>query len=203
MKIALFAALLACVAAPSFAQQTLFGGRPQVVYEIEHEKAADKSGHANSVTLYPGIRWKEGWINELEVMLKYEREAEAGSQGFEIAHERALGVRVRSIVHFTDNFGGFFRGLIGRRFQPEPSYTYAYVEPALTYKLEPLDWYTGYRFVRAIDGSSGRDYDQWRMGPGWDINEHNEIELRITRSWDAVTRARRSDSIEIEYTYKY
>jgi hypothetical protein len=41
------------------------------------------------------------------------------------------------------------------------------------------------------------------MGPGWDINEHNEIELRITRSWDAVTRARRSDSIEIEYTYKY
>ena len=79
MKIALLAALLTCVAVPSFAQQRLFGGRPQVVYELEHEKAADNSGHANSVTLYPGIRWKEGWINELEVMLKYEREAEDGT----------------------------------------------------------------------------------------------------------------------------
>lgn len=203
MKIGLFAALLACVAVPSFAQQRLFGGRPHVVYELEHEKAADNSGHANSATLYPGIRWKEGWINEAEIMLKYEREAEAGSQEFEIANESALGVRVRSIVHFTDNFGGFFRSLIARRFQPQSSYTYAYVEPALTYKLEPLDWYTGYRFVRAIDGSRGHDYDQWRMGPGWDINEYNEIELRITRSWDAATRVRRSDSIEIEYTYKY
>jgi hypothetical protein len=47
------------------------------------------------------------------------------------------------------------------------------------------------------------DYDLLRLGPGWDINEHHEVELRYARAWDAVTREKRSESVEIEYTYHY
>jgi hypothetical protein len=83
------------------------------------------------------------------------------------------------------------------------SYNYGYVEPALTYEIGPVTLYSGYRIVRAFSGGQVNDYDLLRFGPGWEINDHHEVELRYARAWDAVTRAKRSEAVEIEYTYRY
>jgi len=63
--------------------------------------------------------------------------------------------------------------------------------------------YSGYRLIRAFSNGNVNDYDLLRFGPGWEINKHHEVELRYSRAWDAVTRAKRSEAVEIEYTYRY
>ncbi|MGB4347537.1 MAG: hypothetical protein WBJ21_14200 [Burkholderiaceae bacterium] len=195
------AILLFCIASlPALAQTRLLVGQPQIVSEFEQERAADHSGRSNSITLYPGIRWQEGWINQAEFMLTREREAESDGTH---TYANDFGFRLRKNVHFTEDFGGFVRGLIGRKSQSDSAYSYAYMEAALTYDTEPVQWYAGFRFIRAIDGSSGHDVNRLRLGPGWDINEHHEVEMRWARGWDAVTKAHLSDSVEIEYTYKF
>lgn len=201
MKIAAF--LLLFVSGLVSAQTNLLGGQPHIVFELEKEKTPDNLSESTSVTLYPGIRWKEGWLNQLEFMLKHERENEIEGSTVQHTNVSAFGVRVRKNVHISGNLNGFVRVLAGRKIQPDLAYTYAYVEPALTYELGPVELYAGYRFVRTIDGTDGRNYDALRFGPGWDLNAHNEIELRLSRSWFAQTRLHRSDSIEIEYTYKF
>jgi hypothetical protein len=62
MKKIIFAAMLASMSTSTLAEATLWGGQPQVVYELEHERVANQGGRANALTVYPGIRWKEGWI---------------------------------------------------------------------------------------------------------------------------------------------
>ena len=203
MKKIIFAAMLASISAIAFAEVTLFGGQPQMVYEFEHERAANQGGHSNSMTLYPGIRWKEGWINQAELMLTHEHETQHTNGDTERTNNQTFAVRIKKNVHFTENFGGFFRTLVGHKFKTEGAYNYGYIEPALTYEMEPVSLYTGYRFVRAFEGGRSNDYNLWRIGPGWDINEHHEVELRYARAWDVVTHEKRSESVEIEYTYHY
>ena len=204
MKAVIFTAFLAMLACSVKAQTTLFGGQPQMVYELEHEKEADQSSRGNTVTIYPGINWKDGWINVFELQLSREREVDTATDGStERSNIHTFGARVRKNVHFTENFGGFFRTLLGRKWQPTGYYTYGYIEPALTYEMKPVSLYAGYRMIRSIDGSSGHDVNLLRMGPGWEINEHHEVEVRWARAWDAVTGNHRSDAYEVEYTYKF
>lgn len=204
MKTVIVAAMMAMFTLAAHAETILLGGQPQIVYELEHEKAADNSARGNTVTIYPGIRWKDGWVNVFELQLSREHEVETASAGAtERSNVNTFGARIRKNFHFTENFGGFFRTLIGRKWQPAGYYTYAYAEPALTYEIGPVSLYAGYRVIRSIDGSSGHDVNLLRMGPGWEINEHHEIEVRWARAWDAVTKNRSSDAAEIEYTYKF
>jgi hypothetical protein len=203
MKKIIFAAMLASIVAPAFAEATLFGGQPQVVYELEHERVANQGGRANALTLYPGIRWKEGWINQAELMFTHEHEVEYEDGDVERAHNQKFAVRVKKNVQFTEHFGGFFRTLVGHKFKTVGSYNYGYVEPALTYEIGPVTLYSGYRVIRAFSNGHVNDYDLLRFGPGWEINKHHEVELRYSRAWDAVTRAKRSEAVEIEYTYRY
>ena len=203
MKKIIFAAMLASISAIAFAEVTLFGGQPQMVYELEHERGANNSSRSNAVTVYPGIRWKEGWINQAELMLTHEHEVEYADGDVERANNQKFAVRVKKNVQFTEHFGGFFRTLVGHKFKTEGSYNYGYVEPALTYEIGPVTLYSGYRIVRAFSGGHTNDYDLLRLGPGWEIDEHHEVELRYARAWDSVTRAKRSDAVEIEYTYHY
>lgn len=204
MKAGIAMAMLAFLVTTASAETTILGGQPQMVYELEHEKAADHSTRGNTVTIYPGLRWKEGWINIFEVQLSREHEVETASDGStERSNVNTFGLRVRKNIHFTEDFGGFFRTLIGRKWQPTGYYTYAYVEPALTYDIEPVSLYAGYRVIRSIDGSAGHDVNLLRMGPGWDISEHHEVEFRWARAWDATINKHSSDAVEIEYTYKF
>ena len=203
MKKIIFAAMLASMSATTFAEVTLWGGQPQMVYELEHERAANQGGRSNALTVYPGIRWKEGWINQAELMLTHEHEVEYADGDVERANNQKFAVRVKKNVQFTEHFGGFFRTLVGHKFQAQGSYNYGYVEPALTYEIGPVTFYSGYRVIRAFSNGHVNDYDLLRFGPGWEINEHHEVEFRYARAWDAVTREKRSEAVEIEYTYRY
>ena len=198
------AAILTFMFCAAHAEVTLFGGRPQVGVEFEHEKNADGSGSANSMTLFPGIVWKEGWITRAELLLMRERETDNSSGASEHTYEYAYGIRLRKDVQFTDNFGGFLRVLASRKGNKDISYNYGYIEPALKLELnKSLELYSGYRFIRSLDKVYGLDTNQLRLGPGWDINDHHGVDLRWARTWDAQSRIRLSDSIEVEYSYRF
>lgn len=198
------AALLSLAYGFAHANITLLGGRPQIGVELEHEKSADGSGRANAVTLFPGIVWKDGWITRAELLLMREREVETSGAVTERSNEYALGLRLRKDVMLTKHFGGFLRVLAGRRGNRDFSYNYGYIEPALKYELnERIELYSGYRFIRSLDSTSGRDSNQWRIGPGWDFSDQQSLDLRWSRSWDAQSRMRLSDSVELEYSFRF
>lgn len=189
------------------ADMTLLGGRPQLGIELEHEKGADGNSRANSMTLFPGIAWKEGWITRAELLLMREHEVETSGGVTERSEEYAYGFRLRKDVQFTESFGGFVRVLLGRKGNKDYSYNYGYIEPALQWKInERIELYSGYRLIRGI-GSLGSvtapDKNQLRMGPGFDIDERHGVDLRWSRTWDAHTRERLSDSVEVEYNYRF
>lgn len=186
------------------ADMTLLGGRPQIGIEFEHEKAADGNTHANSMTLFPGIAWKEGWITRAELLLMREHEVETNGGATERSEEYAYGLRLRKDVEFTENFGGFLRALVGRRGNKESSYNYGYIEPALKWEFKDgIELYAGYRFIRSLGNTSGHDSNQLRMGPGWDITDQHGVDLRWSRTWDANTRTRLNDAVEVEYSYRF
>ena len=195
------AAILTFMFSAAHAEVTLFDGRPQIGVEFEHEKAADGSYRSNSMTLFPGIVWKDGWITRAELLLMREREMESGVVARSYAY--AYGVRLRKDVHFTENFGGFLRVFAGRTGNADVSYNYGYIEPALRWEKDDIELYSGYRFIRSIDGTTGHDSNQLRMGPGWDITDHHGLDLRWSRTWDTQSRIRLSDSLEVEYCYRF
>lgn len=199
----LAAPMLMFATAAVHAEVTLFGGRPQIGIEFEHEKAADGNSRANSMTLFPGIVWQDGIITRAELLLMREREVDTNAGIAERSYAYAFGVRVRKDVHFTENFGGFLRAFTGRTGNADASYNYAYIEPALRFEKDDIELYAGYRFIRSIDGTTGHNTNQLRMGPGWDITDHHGLDLRWSRTWDAQSRARLSDSVEVEYCYRF
>lgn len=201
----LFCSIAACMLTfanvTAHADMTLLGGRPQIGIEFEHEKGANGSSRANSMTLFPGIAWKEGWITRAELLLMREHQVEINGAATERSEEYAYGLRLRKDVEFTENFGGFLRALVGRRGDKEFSYNYGYIEPALKWEFKDgIELYSGYRFIRSLGSASGHDNNQLRMGPGWDITDQHGVDLRWSRTWDAHTRARLNDSVEIEYS---
>lgn len=196
----LFVATLLALAPFSVNAETLlFGGRAQIGVEFEREREAHGRGFGNSVTLFPGIVWKEGWITRAELLLMSEREKESGVS----SNVHAFGVRLRKDVHFTEDFGGFLRALVGHKSDADSRYNYGYVEPALVWEIDPIELYAGYRLVRALDGSSGHDINQLRFGPGWDFSSHHGVDVRYTYSRAAGSGSHVSDAIEVEYTYRF
>lgn len=195
----LFATLLALAHCSAFAETLLWGGRPQIGVEFEREREAQGSGFGNSVTLFPGIVWKKGWITRAELLLMTEREKESGVS----SNVRAFGVRLRKDVHFTEDLRGFLRGLVGRKSEADDRCNYGYIEPALVWEVDPIELYAGYRMVRSLNGSSGQDINQLRFGPGWDFSYHHGLDVRYTNSRAAGSGSHISDAIEVEYTYRF
>jgi len=118
MKKVIFAAILASISATAFAEVTLWGGQPQVVYEIEHERVANQGGRANALTLYPGIRWKEGWINQAELMLTHEHEVEYADGDVERANNQKFAVRVKKMCNSQNTSVDFFVPSLGINSKP-------------------------------------------------------------------------------------
>lgn len=184
-------------------QTLVWGGQPRVAFELEYEESPDGREQAVSATLIPGLQWKEGWINRAEILLQGEREREKEDGLTSYETERKVAVRLRKNLRFSDSLRGYVRVLVGRAFGETRQYDYAYAEPALTYRFEHAAWTAGYRFVRAIDGTEGRDTDRFRLGPSFDLDAHRELEFRWVRSWDARTREHRADAWIVEFVYKY
>lgn len=186
-----------------YADTTLYGGQPRIAIEFEHEEAPDHSEIANSVTLIPGIRWNKGFINQVELLVQAEREKEKEDGVWHRESGRKIAIRFRKDFQLTDKLKATTRVLFGRALNEGDDYTYAYFEPALKYKLRYFDFTVGVRTVRAIDGADGHDSNKIRLGPSFDINQHNEIEFRWVRSWDARSGKHESDAYIMEYIYKF
>lgn len=192
-------AVLLSLVAGSASADWIGEGKPRIGFELEHERAADKASHANSLSLTPGLKWQDGWINMAEIQIQTEREIESG----EHQTEKKLGLRLRHDFHILPNAKIVIRGLIGRAFSEQEDFSYTYVEPALKYGFDDFEFTIGYRMVRAIDGSKGHDLNKIRLGPSFDLGQNHEIEFRWVRSWDAHTGEHANDSYSVEYVHKY
>ena len=73
----LLLALLPCLLSqPVWADAELWGGKPSLGLEYEHQKMAFGAGHANSLTLVPGLSFKDSFIHKVDVLIEAERENE-------------------------------------------------------------------------------------------------------------------------------
>lgn len=174
-------------------------GKPRIGIEVEHERAADKASHTNSLSLIPGLKWEDGWINMAEILVQTEREID--SEGHQT--EKKLGLRLRHDFDLLPNLKGVIRGLLGRAFSDREDFSYAYVEPAVKYRFDDFEFAVGFRVVRAIDGTKGHDLNKFRLGPSIDLGRNDEVEFRWVRSWDADTGKQASDTYIVEYVHKY
>lgn len=191
----LAAMLLASIASTTQAEP----GRLRLGIELEHERAAGGNGHADSLTLIPGIKWEQGWLTMGEILLQAGREDEHG----ETSSERKLGLRLRKDLALAPGLKVSLRGLLGRAFATERNVSYAYIEPAFKYRIQVLEWTVGVRAVRSIDGSKGQDRNKFRFGPSLELSPRDEIEFRWVRSWDTHSGKRDSDAGIVEYVRKF
>lgn len=194
---------LSALPAPAQADPAVAGGRPRIAVEFEFERAPGGRESGLSATVIPGLQWQDAWVDRAEILLQAEREREREDGLTRYENERKLGLRLRKNFRLDAAWRGYLRGLVGRAFGPDEAYDYAYAETALIRRFEHADWMVGYRFVRAIDGSEGHDTDKLRLGPSFDLDERRELEFRWVRTWDARTRDHESDSLIVEFAYKF
>lgn len=191
---------------------TILGGRPRVGFEYEYEKSAKGDGNNTAFAVMPGIQWKDGWITRAELYLEGNQDKmwENGSTGN--TTETKVGIRLRKDFTLGNGFGGYVRGLVGRAMSNEDNFNYAYIEPALKYDFNKTWGMTAsYRMIRSIDGSTGHDKNKFRIGPNWNIDDHNTIELRYVKAYAADSHSffnpsngtHKSDAFIFEYAYKF
>jgi hypothetical protein len=181
----------------------LWGGKPTLGLEFEHQKMAFGAGHANSLTLVPGLRFKNALINKVDILIEGERENEVVDGVNEKARAKKLALRLKKNFELNNTWELFVRGLVGREFSSEENFNYSYIDTGIHFERGAFGFMAGLRFQRSLDGTAGRDRNKIRLGPSYEIGVHHEIELRFIRAWDAQTRKRDSDALIAEYTYKF
>ena len=194
-------ALLLCPLA--WAEVELWGGKPMLGLEYEHQKMAFGAGHANSLTLVPGLRFKNALINKVDILIEGERENEVVDGVNEKVHVKKLALRVKKNFELNDTWDLFVRGLVGRELSTVENFNYSYVDTGIHYERGAFGFMAGLRFQRTLDGTAGHDMNKFRFGPSYDFDAHHEIEFRFVRAWNVQTRQRDSDALIAEYTYKF
>jgi hypothetical protein len=185
------------------AQTLLWGGRPEFGVELEQEKTPDHLGVTNSITYIPSLVFPDGPINRIDLLIMDEREKDLSSGVSETTRVNKLALRLRKNVHFTEDWGMYFRGLLGHYSSSAERFVYGYTDAAFRYEHDFFGFIAGVRVQRSLDGTPGHDLNKFRLGPSFDIGEHHELEFRWVRAWDAHTHARESDATIVEYTYKF
>ena len=195
---------LVCLLSPlAWADVELWGGKPSLGLEYEHQKMAFGAGHANSLTLVPGLNFKDGFIHKVDVLIEAERENEIEDGVNEKTHVKKLALRLKKNFELDDSWALFVRGLVGREWNTLENFNYSYVDTGIHYEYGAFGLMAGLRFQRTLDGTAGHDRNKFRFGPSYEIDAHHEIELRFVRAWDVQTRKRDSDAFIAEYTYKF
>ena len=194
-------ALLLCPIA--WADADLWGGKPTLGLEYEHQKMAFGAGHSNALTLVPGLRFKNAFINKVDILIEGERENEVVDGVNEKARAKKLALRLKKNFELNDTWELFVRGLVGREFSTGENFNYSYIDTGIHYERGAFGFMVGLRFQRTLDGTAGHDRNKIRLGPSYEIDAHHEIEFRFIRAWDAQTRKRDSDALIAEYTYKF
>jgi len=199
-RFCLLAASLAGVHGSALADW-LDGGQARIGIEVESERGANGATHSRSLTLTPGIKWKDGWITVAELIFEAEREQEPAAGARET--RRKGGFRLRKDVDLTPGFVGTMRVFLGQAASAEERFTYAYFEPGVRYEFDDVELAVGYRVIRAVDASRGHAVNEIRLGPSFDLSPHDEVELRWVRGQDALTKHYLSASWSVEYTRKF
>jgi hypothetical protein len=196
-------ALLCLLCPMAWADVELWGGRPSLGLEYEHQKMAFGAGRSNALTLVPGLNFKDGFIHKVDVLIEAERENEIEDGVNEKTHVKKLALRLKKNFELNDSWALFVRGLVGREWNTLENFNYSYVDTGIYYEFCAFGLMVGLRFHRTLDGTAGHDRNKFRFGPSYEIDEHHEIELRFIRAWNVQTRKLDSDALIAEYTYKF
>jgi len=188
---------------PVWADAELWGGKPSLGLEFEHQKMAFGAGHANSLTLVPGLSFKDSFIHKVDVLIEAERENEIEDGVNEKTHVQKLALRLKKNFELDDSWAIFVRGLVGREWNTLENFNYSYVDTGIHYERGAFGFMAGLRFQRTLDGTAGHDRNKFRFGPSYELDDHHEVELRLIRAWNVQTRKRDSDALIAEYTYKF
>ena len=198
------AVLLSFVLAPAvWADTELWGGKPSLGLEFEHQKMAFGAGHANSLTLVPGLSFEDGFIHKVDILIEGERENTIEDGVNEKTHVKKLALRLKKNFELDETWALFVRGLVGRELTTAENFNYTYVDTGIHYEYGAFGFMAGLRFQRTLDGTAGHDMNKFRFGPSYDFDAHHEIEFRFVRAWNVQTRKRDSDALIAEYTYKF
>ena len=187
----------------AWAEVELWGGKPTLGLEFEHQKMAFGAGHANSLTLVPGLRFKNAFINKVDLLIEGERENEVVDGVNEKVHVKKLALRLRKNFELNDTWELFVRGLVGRELSTFENFNYSYIDTGIHFERGAFGFMAGLRFQRTLDGTAGHDMNKFRFGPSYEFDARHEIELRFVRAWNVQTRKRDSDALIAEYTYKF
>ncbi len=155
---------------------------PLLGVEFESEKNHDSGITNHAVEMIPGWEFaEESLINRVELLIERNQDTRADADGL-TAKEKKLFLRLRHDGDFNDTLGYYIRGGVGRSFNNERNFNFAYVEPGLEYKLtEKWAWTVAVRETNSIDSVAGHHVTQFRTGPSFDLDRNNELEFLNAR----------------------
>jgi hypothetical protein len=185
------------------AQSQFWSGRPGLGLAYEYEKMSDGVSHAQSITLAPGLNFKDAPVHRVELLINGERDKSVSSNVSSFSNLYKLAMRVGKYVPLQGDWGLYFRGLAGRSQSSSEKYFYGYSDGALRFQRNGIGLNTGLRVQRTLDGASGHDTHKIWFGPRIEIADQHELELRWERNWAARSNLRESDAYILEYNYKF
>jgi hypothetical protein len=165
-----------------FAFGTVCADGPRIGIEFESEKD-NKTGMINqAVTLLPGWDFsKESLINRVELLVERNKDTKADNSGT-TAKENKIFLRLRHNGNISDSFGYYIRGGIGRAFNSEQDFNYAYIEPGVKYIIsQNWSWAASYREINSIDNIKGKHVGKFITGPSYDLDKKNGFDLRYVK----------------------
>ena len=172
-------AALAILVAPGAACAD--GARIGLEYEWEKDRKTGIVNHA--VTVKPGWEFsRESPVNVVELLIDRSKDATPDSTGSRAA-ETKLFLRIRRNGKLTESIAYHIRGGVGRGFNDERSFNYAYIEPGLKHEFdEKWEWTFAIRAIDSIDGTEGRKVVKFITGPSLSLDKNNELEIRYAKS---------------------
>ena len=172
----------------------------RVGFELESEKDNKTTIINNAVTIAPGWEFsEEHFINRIELLIEGNRDNKDDSDGFR-ARENKLFVRVRHDGELMEKLDYYVRGGVGRSFNNQRNFNFAYIEPGVEYKLNhQWAWVVAFRQINSIDGTVGQRVGKIITGPSFDFDKNNELELRYAKG----NGDKDLKSLMIEYVHKF
>lgn len=199
----LFFCLAACWSLTASAETSVWGGRPALGLALERETSSDKSQIADTLTIAPGLRFTNGGVNRIDVLIQTERDTDNSSGTDTFTRFNGLAVRVRKDLALVDKLDMYFTGLAGRTQGNDTHFWYGYSEAGFMARLGGLNFSLGTRVHRSLDGNTDQNFNKLLVGPGFVLGDQHELDLRWMRSWRADGNAFDSDAVKLEYIYKF
>ena len=185
------------------ADSQVWGGKPVLGVSLDRETSSDKSQVFDSVTIAPGLRFTNGAVNRIDLLIQAERDTDSSSGTDTFTKYNGLALRIRKDVVLVDKLDMYFTGLAGRTQGNDTHFWYGYSEAGFVARHSGLNFLLGARVHRSLDGNADQDFNQLLIGPGLELGDKHELELRWLRSWRADGNAFDSDAVKLEYIYKF